>query len=297
MKKTMRVSPIGYQTLVIETPGFIAIEQGRLKLTKSGELDRFYPLIDVQVIIIHQQGLTMSVALINEILERGIVIYFVNDQHTVVGQTQSLVTHGETIDRWRKQMTWELGRKAMLWQQIIRLKITHQAMVLKQVHGDINESLERLKETVLLNDEKNVEAQAAKQYFQELFGRAFKRFNKDLVNANLNYGYAILHGMMQQAIIGYGYFPQVGIHHQSGRNPSNLVYDFLEPFRPIVDRCLFAFDFHHVIDKAYLKKLHEIPIRYGKVVGSLSTVIPIYVQDCLNMLEQSENKHLNEFIF
>jgi len=161
----------------------------------------------------------------------------------------------------------------------------------------LNESIERLKENVLLNDQKNAEAQAAKHYFKELFGRAFKRFNQDIVNGNLNYGYAILHGMMQQAIMLYGYYPQIGIHHQSGRNPSNLTYDFLEPFRPLVDRCLFAFDFHHVIDKAYLKKLHDIQIQYGKVIGTISTIIPIYVQDCLSILEEDGKSHLDAFIF
>lgn len=297
MEKRKLVSSTGYQTLVIENSGVMTLEQGQLKFIKVDKTEHFYPLIDVQVIIIHQQALTISVALINEILEKGIVILFFNDQHTMVGSSQSLITHGETVKRWREQMGWEANRKAVLWQQVIRLKITHQAMVLKQVHGVINTKLATLQENILLNDEKNAEAQAAKEYFQELFGRAFKRFNKDLVNANLNYGYAILHGLMQQAIIRFGYHPQIGIHHSSGRNPSNLTYDFLEPFRPLVDRCLFAFEFNRVLDKGYLKKLHELPIRYGNVTGTISTVIPIYVQDCFAILNAKEKNDLDAFLF
>ena len=51
------------------------------------------------------------------------------------------------------------------------------------------------------------------------------------------------------------------------------------------------------IDKGYLKKLHELPIRYGNVTGTISTVIPIYVQDCFAILNAEGKDDLDAFFF
>lgn len=61
------------------------------------------------------------------------------------------------------------------------------------------------------------------------------------VNALLNYAYGVLEGQVRRAIVINGLDPAIGILHaiQSGR--ASLVYDLMEPLRPLVDRQVLRF--------------------------------------------------------
>ena len=99
----------------------------------------------------------------------------------------------------------------------------------------MGEYLENISKKVNSGDTNNKEALAAKGYFSTLFGNGFNRNYDNIYNASLNYGYSIIRGAIARAIVSYGYIPSVGIHHKSELNNYNLVDDFIEPFRPIVD--------------------------------------------------------------
>lgn len=55
------------------------------------------------------------------------------------------------------------------------------------------------------------------------------------VNAMLNYGYGILKSQIRSEIAAAGFDPSIGLIHGNGRNPLPLVYDLMEPLRPVVD--------------------------------------------------------------
>lgn len=61
------------------------------------------------------------------------------------------------------------------------------------------------------------------------------------VNALLNYAYGVLEGQVKREIVISGLDPAIGILHaiQSGR--ASLVYDLMEPLRPLVDRQVLRF--------------------------------------------------------
>ena len=61
------------------------------------------------------------------------------------------------------------------------------------------------------------------------------------VNAMLNYGYAVLQSLVRTQIIAAGLDPKIGLVHKfSDRRRDDLVFDFMEPLRPIVDRVVFG---------------------------------------------------------
>ena len=68
-----------------------------------------------------------------------------------------------------------------------------------------------------------------------MFGYDFVRHNQDTINYALNYGYKILASYISRCIASRGFITQLGIHHIGESNPFNLTYDFIEPFRVIVD--------------------------------------------------------------
>lgn len=95
--------------------------------------------------------------------------------------------------------------------------------------------LENLIKQVNSGDTLNKEAVAAKAYFSSLFGKEFSREIDNIYNACLNYGYSIIRGAIARSIVTFGYLPAIGMHHKNELNNYNLVDDFIEPFRPIVD--------------------------------------------------------------
>ena len=76
-------------------------------------------------------------------------------------------------------------------------------------------------------------------YFRSLFGSDFIRFYDDNVNAALNYGYTIIASAIIRNLAVYGLNTYLGIHHISKINNFNLAYDFLEPYRSVVDKFVY----------------------------------------------------------
>jgi len=90
-----------------------------------------------------------------------------------------------------------------------------------------------------------LEAKIAKNYFRSYYGklsfygerRSEKRVNSDQVDLNLflNYGYAILSSFIHRSLLVHGFIPLVGIKHKARYNSYPLVYDIMEPLRPVID--------------------------------------------------------------
>ena len=92
-------------------------------------------------------------------------------------------------------------------------------------------------------DTSNVEARAARRYWQRLFdGFSFKRNQdgEDPINLRLNFGYGVLRGIIARAICATGFHPSIGLHHHNQYNSYCLADDLMEPFRPIVDQVVYS---------------------------------------------------------
>jgi CRISP-associated protein Cas1 len=61
------------------------------------------------------------------------------------------------------------------------------------------------------------------------------------VNAMLNYGYGILANKVRTQVIAAGLNPAIGIIHGNSNNDIPLVYDLMEPLRPVVDQAVLDF--------------------------------------------------------
>jgi len=65
--------------------------------------------------------------------------------------------------------------------------------------------------------------------------RVTKRYASDVINALLNYGYAVLAGEISKFVCGFGLDPYYGFMHRSHTGFQPLVYDIIEPFRWLVE--------------------------------------------------------------
>jgi CRISPR-associated endonuclease Cas1 len=55
------------------------------------------------------------------------------------------------------------------------------------------------------------------------------------MNAMLNYAYAVLESRVRSEIGAHGYDPMIGYLHSFDKDRAALVFDLMEPFRPVVD--------------------------------------------------------------
>ena len=128
-----------------------------------------------------------------------------------------------------------------IWQDIIQIKIYNQTVCLSSLEKD-DRALKSLIKKVIIGDRENIEAQAAKIYWNKLFGDDFIRDkNGEGINTLLNYGYTILRSGIARSIMGAGLHPAIGIFHKNKYNSMRLADDLMEPFRPIVDYFVYKF--------------------------------------------------------
>lgn len=61
------------------------------------------------------------------------------------------------------------------------------------------------------------------------------------VNAMLNYAYGMLESRVRSEIVAHGYDPMIGYLHSYDKDRAALVFDLMEPLRPIMDRSVLQF--------------------------------------------------------
>lgn len=93
------------------------------------------------------------------------------------------------------------------------------------------------------------EGQASRIYFSTINGFLPKQFRfnvrtqhpaLDVANAFLNYGYGILYGRIEGALIKAGVDPYIGVLHRDDYNRPVLVYDVIELYRIWVDYVVYT---------------------------------------------------------
>jgi len=72
---------------------------------------------------------------------------------------------------------------------------------------------------------------------------------KDIFNCLLNYGYGMLYGKVEGALIKAGLDPYVGVFHRDDYNRPVLVYDVIELYRIWIDYVVINLCIQHAIDE------------------------------------------------
>ena len=193
------------------------------------------PLEDITVIVLETNQATITTALVSQIAEKNIALFSCDNYHMPNGIFTPFHQHSRLSQVAHIQRDIKLPLKKQIWQKIITQKITNQAQLLN--YFEINSfKVDVLKDKVKSGDSQNLEAQAARKYWQLLF-KDFTRDQKSLEPRNiaLNYGYAIVRGAIARSLVSYVLLPTFGVFHNSELNAYNLADDMIEPLRPLVD--------------------------------------------------------------
>lgn len=244
-------------------------------------------LDELASVVLQTNQAFISAYLLSELAKKKISFVVSDEKRNPVGQYLPLYGAHNASKKIGEQLEWSEPSKKRVWQHVVQDKITNQADLLAaRAEEGWAERLYSLVPEVRSGDPTNREGTAARLYFQALFGKGFSRDEDTPLNAALNYGYSILLSLVNREIVARGYLTQIGICHRNEYNLYNLSCDLMEPFRPLVDRLVFDNvddDFNKEIKRLLVDQLNlVIPYRGGSY--RVSSVISLYVQDCLNAL-------------
>ena len=213
-------------------------------------------------------------------VEREIEVLFMDRSGNVIGRVWS-PKYGSVSTIRKGQLNFSLSHDAIDWiKEVIRQKIENQQALLltftapdEATANRVQSAIRRLEDyrTKIASAEGEVisdiaatlrgwEGLASKNYFStlNLFLPEQLRFEKrsqhpatDVVNAFLNYGYGILYGKIEGALIKAGIDPYIGVLHRDDYNRPVLVYDVIELYRVWVDYVVYTLVIQNAISDEY----------------------------------------------
>ncbi|OXE34996.1 MAG: subtype II CRISPR-associated endonuclease Cas1 [Phenylobacterium zucineum] len=227
---------MAWRGLHISNPSRLTHRNGQIVVDLENEDEALtFPVEDIAWIILDTPQVSVSGALLSALAENGVAMVVPDAKHHPAGILMSFHQHHAQAAIAHSQIAMSQPLKKRLWQKLVCAKIENQAAVLRGVGSDYAAALSTMAGRVGSGDPDNLEAQAARAYWQRLF-QSFRRHDEDRRNGLLNYGYAVVRAALARSCAASGLLPAFGIHHRSQTNPFNLVDDLIEPFRPVVDR-------------------------------------------------------------
>lgn len=213
-------------------------------------------------------------------VEHEIEVMFMDKSGMPIGRIWS-PKYGSISTIRKGQLNFTFTKDALTWiKEVIRQKIENQQalLLMMKTSGQQNEtirnkSISRLEDyrTKINSLEGEIVSDVASQlrgweglsskiYFDtlNLFIPEEYRFKErtqhpamDIVNALLNYGYGILYGRIEGALIKSGIDPYIGVLHRDDYNRPVLVYDVIELYRIWVDYVVYSLVAQKVINSDY----------------------------------------------
>lgn len=258
--------------IIIDEYGVILGKKSeRLVLKKQGKIIQEYAIKELQDLIISNKCGAISIPLLEELIQNGTQVHFVDykDEPFVTFYTPAL--HGSVKGRREQLLSYFDERGVNFVKELLCTKIHNQINNLKyfmknrkskELLEQISENIEKMRsyiEQILLvegnlvdkirTNVMSMEAHVAKLYWKsvgiilenyvEFHGR--KPRSNDPINMMLDYGYAILRARVSSSIIRAGLEPYGGFLHVDRSGRLSLVLDFMEIFRPlVVDRTVIS---------------------------------------------------------
>ncbi len=282
---------MGYRVIYIEKCEYLRLYLDNLKVeVKKDTL--LIPVSDIQILVIDNYQSNLSVPLINKLTDNNVCTIICGVDHLPKSYILPMNGHFSSSGNLARQINWKQERKDVMHARIVQMKILNQIEILKTNNKsfEVEKKLYEFVDSVEMGDCTNREGLAAKMYFRELFGHDFIRFEEDVVNAGLNYGYAIFRSLITSIIVAKGYIANLGIFHKGKQNMFNLSDDIIEVFRPIVDNYVF----NNMMDEIIFKQEHrealiQLTNKKISIDGRKQTVanaISFYLDSIFNYLNE-----------
>ena len=238
-------------------------ENGLFEIS-TAELKQLVHPKDVKTITV-SKGARISSDAVLLAIEEEVDVMFTDGLGNPKGRVWS-IKYGSVSDIRRKQLEFFYSDKAVAWvKDGIAEKINNQVAMLLSLTGEPKDKSSRLISSAVngmqdyLQKVRSIEGEsvsdiapslrgwegaASRRYFQVLgqlmpedfqFSRRSKHPAEDRFNSMLNYGYGMMYGKVEGALIKAGIDPYIGIFHRDDYNRPALVFDIIEKYRVWID--------------------------------------------------------------
>lgn len=285
---------MGYINVFVSKEANISIKNNQLTL-KNKDKSMDYPLEDMNSLMIENMQTNLSAYALSKLAQYGIITFICDANHMPCGVVLPYCEHYQTLSCFQYQQNASKPLQKQLWKTLIKNKIANQNDVLNMCGG--MDKLKKIYSSVLSGDSSNCEAKASVIYFKDMYGKDFRRRDVNIINAFLNYGYAIIRGFVARSICIHGLQPFLGINHKNQFNQFNLADDLMEIFRPLVD--LFVkINLSEESEitpqiKAQLYNIINIEVLVDGQKHSASYAIDLFVQSFVKSIKEGKDKLKN----
>lgn len=244
----------------------------RLKVTQKGETLQQAPLLHLEAVYVTSRGVSISADALEACCEHGIPVFFVDPLGLPYASVYSGGLMGTVLTRREQMRAYDDERGGYLARCFAEAKIQNMAITLKYLSKTRKETpagdalrfaatevldhlawLDRLAETTadaLRGSILAAEGNASARYWSAVipllppeYGWTNRegRGATDPINQLLNYGYGILYGQVERALVLAGLDPFGGFIHVDRPGKPSLTLDLIEEFRQVaVDRVVFG---------------------------------------------------------
>jgi CRISPR-associated protein Cas1 len=261
--------------LIADTFGtHIGKHSERLIVSKGGDKLTQAPLLHLRAVWVLNRGVSISADAIEVCCERGIPICFISSRGEVYATLHAAGLGGTVLTRRAQILAYQDVRSVAFVRAITEAKIHNQAANIKYLAKTRAETAPQVAEELRLcagevldmlatldridggtvDDVRGsimgVEGSAGKRYWSAIravlpveYGWPGRvgRGATDPINSLLNYGYGVLYGQVEQAIVLAGLDPFAGFLHADRPGKPSLTLDLIEEFRQVaVDRVVFG---------------------------------------------------------
>jgi group II intron reverse transcriptase/maturase/CRISPR-associated endonuclease Cas1 len=245
-------------TLHVNTKGLmLGISKNKFVIKEYGRVKSTYPFESVTRIIFEGTGFSISTDVLKKCADNAITVDLI-DRNAM--PYASLITYKSTISQsiHKQAMVLNTSKQLELATSFIKGKAKNQINYLKYLdkyHELLDRHIDSMETTLIkiktvagINELMGVEGSISASYWDALklilqvpFEKRITQGAKDIVNSSLNYGYAILYGKVQHALVHAGLSLSISFLHSLDEHKPTLTFDMIEEFRTfIVDRTIIS---------------------------------------------------------
>ena len=278
---------------------------------------------DVKTITISKSARISSDAVLLAI-EHEIDVMFVNNLGKPLGRVWS-IKFGSVSDIRRRQLEFFYSPRSVEWvKDLVVEKINNQVAMLLSMQAGQEEPLRRRLAAAVnsMEDHKGKvrkaegesvpdiapslrgwEGAASRRYFESVaaclpekyrFEERSKHPATDMFNAMLNYGYGMLYGKVEGALIKAGIDPYIGIFHRDDYNRPALVFDVIEKYRVWVDFVVIQLCLQDAMSEECFRQEGEAMLLDGLGKRIVIQSVNDYMEEIIRLkgLDRSRGEHI-----
>jgi CRISPR-associated protein Cas1 len=264
------------ELIVSEYGAFVGLRGERIRMEVKDKQPVEAPLLHLRGVHILTRSASLSAAAVAACCEAGVPIYFIDSMEGNYASVLSskLTTVVQTRRAQLNALQNDVG--VLIGRELAAGKIRSQAVNLRylsrRLEGEAAASLHQVELDLLTYADElsaseaesieavraqlmGIEGYSARRYWEAvgpLFPAAYEwpgrtgRHAPDALNSLLNYGYGILYGEVQNALVIAGLEPYAGLIHTDRPGKPSLTCDLIEEFRaPVVDRTVIGLATRH----------------------------------------------------